>query len=115
PSRLLDLSPEHAGASCSPRQHPWFARRARRDDHSEEPMKRAMMLLVLGGVLASSGCASRVNNVMQSWVGHHYTNLLMSWGPPSAIYEDGQGGRILVWAYNRQMTTPGSATTMTRA
>jgi hypothetical protein len=39
--------------------------------------------------------------VAQSWMGHHYGQLIGSWGPPQQVYEDGQGGRILIWTQAR--------------
>lgn len=63
-----------------------------------------------------SGCfTGRINKVMSSWTGSHYSSLIMSWGPPQAVYDDGQGGRILVYTAARQFTTPGQATTTTTA
>ncbi len=50
---------------------------------------------------------------MQSWAGHHYSELMMSWGPPQQVYDDGQGGRILIYTIRRQWTTAGQATTTT--
>ena len=73
-------------------------------------VKTAVLALVV--LLANTGCfAKRVNSIMRSWQGHHYSELIMSWGPPQAVYNDGQGGRILVWTAVRQWTTPGTATT----
>jgi hypothetical protein len=48
---------------------------------------------------------------MKSWLGHHESDLFMSWGPPHAVLEDGSGGRILVYAENRMYVSPGHATT----
>lgn len=64
-----------------------------------------------------SGCflTGRVNRAMGTWVGSHYSQLLMQWGPPQAVYDDGSGGRILVYTAVRQWTTPGEATTTTTA
>jgi hypothetical protein len=62
-----------------------------------------------------SGCllATRMNKVMDSWQGHHYSDLIMAWGPPQAAYDDGNGGRILVYTQARQWTKPGYAQTTT--
>lgn len=67
-------------------------------------------------VMAVSGCLpKRMNSIMRSWEGQHFSILLMSWGPPQQVYDDGQGGRILIWTVARQWTTPGIATTTTTA
>jgi hypothetical protein len=50
---------------------------------------------------------------MRSWEGYHYSSLVMSWGPPSAVYDDGRGGRILIYTYARQWTSPGRSVTTT--
>ncbi|SRR6266581_1639184 len=71
---------------------------------------RGLALLII--VLSAIGCAT-INKNMESWVDHHYSELVMSWGPPQQVYDDGQGGRILVYTLNRQFTTPGQSTTTT--
>lgn len=48
---------------------------------------------------------------MESWLGSHESDLMMSWGPPHAVLEDGLGGRILVYTENRMYVSPGHATT----
>ena len=77
-------------------------------------MKVSRVLPLLVGSLLLSGClAGRINNKMNSWMGHNYSELIMSWGPPQRVYDDGQGGRILVYTSIREWTTPGNATTET--
>ncbi len=55
----------------------------------------AFLMLILSFVL--SGCASRVNKLMQSWVGSHQSDLIASWGPPQQNASDGKGGTILIY------------------
>jgi hypothetical protein len=74
-------------------------------------MKRVCLALSL--VLILVGCAGRINRVMNSWVGQHYSALIASWGPPEQILPDGSGGNILSWTVTRSFSTPGSATTQT--
>lgn len=62
--------------------------------------------------LQLSGCA-HINGIMRSWEGHHYSDLIGSWGPPQQVFDDGAGGRILVYATNRAWVVPGTATTQT--
>lgn len=59
-----------------------------------------------------NGCMS-INKVMDSWSNHHYSELIGSWGPPSQVYDDGNGGKIFIYASNRSYTTPGTSTTTT--
>lgn len=35
--------------------------------------------------------------VMDSWMGHHKSELIQSWGPPSRYESDGKGGEILIY------------------
>ncbi len=73
--------------------------------------------LAIGVPLLLSGCvlATSMNKKMASWQGHSFVTLLMAWGPPQAIYDDGSGGRIVVYTVSRQWTTPGTVTTTTSA
>jgi hypothetical protein len=46
-------------------------------------MKTPLLLYIGFAVLVSTvGCAARMNEIMASWQGHHYSDLLASWGPP---------------------------------
>jgi len=62
-------------------------------------MKRLFVVLLLA-ILPS--CASLdPSKVMQSWVGSHYSDLMMKWGPPTRSMPDGRGGQILIYEYDR--------------
>ena len=75
-------------------------------------MKKLAILFLLVATIASSGCASRVNEIMQSWVGQHKGDLIASWGPPNQVASDGRGGEILIYgSYVDLGQTPGRATT----
>lgn len=62
-------------------------------------------------VVALSGCATRINRVMDSWVGHHESELLAAWGAPQVVLSNGYGGKVLVYTARRAYTTPATATT----
>jgi hypothetical protein len=50
----------------------------------------------------SIGCASlSPSKTMQSWVGSHQSQLILSWGPPTRSTSDGAGGTILIYEYDR--------------
>jgi len=67
------------------------------------------ILFILLSVIAFSSC-SGPSEVMQSWVGHHISDLYLSWGPPSSTMPDGQGGTIISYYYNRNFgQVPGTA------
>ena len=44
-----------------------------------------------------SGCIGNINRAMASWVGHHQSELIAAWGPPTQISIDGKGGSILIY------------------
>ena len=73
---------------------------------------------MIGGLVllgASIGClawaldaqSKSITKAMKSWLGHHYTEVMATWGPPSVVYRDGRGGLILVYLYERRWTTQG--------
>lgn len=69
-----------------------------------------LFLLVL--TIFSSGCATQTNEKMQSWLGHHQSELIASWGPPQKTASDGKGGTILIYeSYVNLGQNPGRATT----
>jgi hypothetical protein len=70
----------------------------------------ATVLLILVTLI---GCAARINKMMTSWQGHNYNDLIAGWGPPNQVFDDGSGGRVMVWTATRSYNTPGSATTQT--
>jgi hypothetical protein len=79
-------------------------------------MRKATLLLCL--ILLAS-CVGKVktniNNSMASWVDHHFTDLLASWGPPQQVMDDGNGGRVFVYTKTRSYTAPSTATTTANA
>ena len=34
---------------------------------------------------------------MQTWIGHHYSEMIQSWGAYTRMIEDGSGGYIYIW------------------
>ncbi len=48
---------------------------------------------------------------MSSWMGHNVNDLIASWGPPSTVLSDGNGGQILAYDQSRQFVTQGSSST----
>ncbi len=73
--------------------------------------KRWMVVLLLLAPLLSNGCAARNSNAMRAWEGRHYSDLIASWGPPQQVFDDGAGGRMLIWTSSRSYTTPGKSET----
>lgn len=75
-------------------------------------MKKLIGILAFS-VLMMCGCAAHVTHIMNSWVGSSSSDLIAKWGPPSQVFNDGSGGTVMVWAYQRSYTVPGNATTNT--
>ncbi len=64
-------------------------------------MKNAKALAMLPYVLIA-GCAAStssptLNEVMDSWMGHHVSEVIRAWGPADRLAEDGAGGKIYIW------------------
>ena len=59
---------------------------------------KTKLIAVIGFVctLLLVGCISP-GKAMQSWVGHHQSALIASWGPPTRTTSDGKGGQILIY------------------
>jgi len=63
-------------------------------------MKKIYILLFLSFLaLALTQCVSP-SKIMQTWVGSTKAQLYQSWGPPTRVTDDGQGGEILIYEYN---------------
>lgn len=58
--------------------------------------RRSRFLVVLLVLVGLHACAS-AQSVMNSWLGHHQSDLIRSWGPPSSVASDGAGGTILIY------------------
>ena len=44
------------------------------------------------------GCAKRISETMDSWVGHNINEAIAAWGPPTSTYPAGNGGTVYVWS-----------------
>jgi len=63
-------------------------------------MKRQILLMLLI-IPFLSGCSASITRTMDLWVGHHKSELILSWGPPTRVTSDGKGGEILIYEYER--------------
>jgi hypothetical protein len=59
---------------------------------STKAITAALLLVVL-----SAGSCISVRRSMDAWVGHHESELLLAWGPPTQQTSDGAGGHILIY------------------
>jgi uncharacterized protein YceK len=69
-------------------------------------MKRPHILLAAVIMLILPGCAL-INKRMSSWEGHHYSELIRSWGAPSRVVDDGAGGKVIVYEEYVDLGTSG--------
>ena len=64
-------------------------------------MKNLIRLFILF-ILSGCGPSQKVQQekhreAMESWIGHHKSELIQSWGPPQRYESDGKGGEILIY------------------
>ena len=71
-------------------------------------MKRLFVCFAIAILWA--GC-STPDKAMQSYLGHHYADLVANWGQPQQTMPDGSGGQIWTYLQDRHWTTPGTAQT----
>jgi hypothetical protein len=72
-------------------------------------IKKAFFISVFLAVGILISCTP--SNSMASWIGHPQSELYQSWGPPSNITSDGNGGQILIYASISSYQTPGQINT----
>jgi hypothetical protein len=60
-------------------------------------MNKFYLATIVSLLLSLSGCATPINNTMQSWVGQPQSALILAWGPPERTTSDGNGGSILIY------------------
>lgn len=74
-----------------------------------------LIALILVGLIlgyhAQKQQEKQISEIMQSWIGAHESQLYLQWGPPTEVYSDGAGGKIVVYTIRRQFVAPGSART----
>jgi len=67
---------------------------------------RASLLVLLLSFLVA--CAPRqtgpsLSEKLDSWIGHHQSDLIRQWGAPTRVTSDGQGGAVLVYEFTRDL------------
>ncbi len=65
-------------------------------------MNHTKILFVAFVVILLGACTS-TREKMDSWLNHHESELIQSWGPPQAERSDGKGGRVLIYSHYRAM------------
>ena len=57
---------------------------------------------------------ARMNELMRSFEGRHSSDVIANWGPPQRIYDDGQGGKILIYTDSSYVIKHGETRTYER-
>lgn len=69
-------------------------------------MKRLFTAFLVAAIFISCTTTQKAQDktreVMDSWMGHHKSELIQSWGPPQRYESDGKGGEILI--YEKKVT-----------
>lgn len=76
-----------------------------KSNHFTTEMKKILFLSIFGLSTFLISCGSQ-KKIMNSWIGLTKHDLVMNWGPPAKISDDGNGGEILVYA--KQIYLPSS-------
>lgn len=68
------------------------------------------LFAIVSFLLLVQGCVS-TQEIMNSWLGHHQSDLIASWGPPTRTASDGKGGLILIYEQHVNLgQSPGEVT-----
>ena len=70
-------------------------------------MKYAILILT---ACLLTGC-SNYNQVVNSWIGVDFNEVIAAWGPPAQVLDDGNGGKIASWVEDGSIQMPGTAET----
>ena len=59
-------------------------------------------------LLTNVACQKQLSTseIMNTWIGHHISEAIRSWGPYQQAIPDGKGGMVYSWQSSTQMTTP---------
>ena len=72
-----------------------------------------LLILVLAGCSIDPG--KKLTKAMKSWMGQPCALLVGAWGPPQQVFDDGRGGRVLMYTEYRLIgaSRPSSTTQST--
>ena len=54
--------------------------------------------------MATTPRTPTTEEIMQSWIGSHQSELIAKWGPPQETASDGKGGTILIYKFARSIS-----------
>jgi len=79
-------------------------------------MQKRIFFVLAFFAIAVIGCTSfeeQVEREMKSWVGHHTSELIRAYGLPTEVIDKQDVGKIIIYVYEGEYTTPGYATSTT--
>lgn len=76
-------------------------------------MKTSFFTIFTVSISLFSGCTTsqQKDEMMQSFVGQHYSEAIVRWGPPTQVIDNTNGGQIVSWQDTSAMTMPGYGST----
>ena len=77
-------------------------------------MKRFSVVLVSLLIFVACQKTLSTSEIMNSWMGHHISEVIQSWGPYQQAIPNGQGGMIYSWQSPVQVTMPVYGTILSR-
>lgn len=64
-------------------------------------MKKLLLLLCMISLPCFAITKKKLKVLMDSWLGNSQNELVLAWGPPTRTGDDGKGGSMLIYAYER--------------
>ena len=77
-------------------------------------MKRFSVVLVSLLIFVACQKTLSTSEIINSWRGHHISEVIQSWGPYQQAIPNGQGGMIYSWQSPVQVTMPVYGTILSR-
>jgi hypothetical protein len=61
------------------------------------------LVAILLPVLTGCGAVldARMSKTCRAWEGHHKSEIIDAWGPPTRTTDDGKGNEILTWHFDK--------------
>lgn len=78
---------------------------------------RGILIILFSGLcLGIMGCATGPDTqaIMNSWMGHHKSEIIQAWGPPSSYTSDGKDGEVLIYENTKNVMMPVSGMVVSR-
>lgn len=67
----------------------------------------SFMILFLSCATIQPDTRPTLSEVCKTWIGGQAGDLMRSWGPPTTVIDDGEGGRIMTWKHDKNIMYTG--------